>query len=575
MYQLNRYYFFILVFACLQMFCLTSTAQDVDNMLHAKPVVIHGVFSVAGNYNAQSSGGSMQYSHPFNLIISANTNISIYGFSVPLSFMWSPQASSFQQPFNQFSLSPRYKWLQLYLGYQNLNFHPYTLAGQTVFGYGAEITPGKFKLGAIYGRFAKASAIDTVTQSLQPVNFARKGFAAHLGYGSASSYIDLSVIDAHDDSASLHGVDLNKLSAQYGQDIAPAYNLAAGIKARLAIGRHLYWEGIGGASIYTRDMRNSNYPESDLAIYKTVKQFVLINSTTEWYKAYQTAIGYTGNNWSLKFQYQYIDPDFRTMGAYNINNDIQNYTVAPSFYLFKKRLSFVSSFGIQTDNLNKLKSQTSKRFIANLALNAFVNKHLSVSGNFSNYSINVNPELKKIADTIRITQSNKNYSFTPVYTIAGASKTHSVIASANYNSMNDYSNIYAAGLQYRTINTLGTFINYSIHFIPADFTVQTGLNYVNTKGMGLTDQNQGLTLGLTKSFANKTFTGNISGSYLTGKRNGNDTRIYNGTAQISYTIKKHHRFSLNANTNNTTVLAAGGNQQISYSRVDIVYAYQF
>jgi len=557
------------------MFCIKSTAQDVGNMLHARPVAIHGVFSVQGNYNSQSSGGSMQYNNPFNLIISANTNISIYGFSVPLSFMWSPQASSFQQPFNQFSLSPRYKWLQLYLGYQNLNFHPYTLAGQTVFGYGAEITPGKFKLGAIYGRFAKASAIDTVTQTLQPVNFARKGFAAHAGYGSANSYIDISVIDAHDDSASLHGVDLTKLSAQYGQDIAPAYNLAAGLKTRLAIGRHLYWEAIGGASIYTRDIRNSSFPDGDLAIYKTLKQFVLINSTTEWYKAYQTAIGYTANNWSLKFQYQYIDPNFRTMGAYNINNDLQNYTVSPSFFLFKKRLSFVSSFGIQTDNLNKLKPQTSKRFIANLALNAVVNNHLSFSGNFSNYSINVNPELKKIADTIRITQSNKNFSFTPVYTVAGADKTHSIIVSANYNNMSDYSNVYAAGVQYRTINTFITFINYSINFSPADLTVQTSVNYANTNGMGFTDQNQGLTLGLIKSFANKTFTGNISGSYLTGRRNGNNTRIYNGTAQISYTIKKHHRFSLNANTSNTTVFVASANQNISYSRSDIVYTYQF
>src|SRR5687767_2715688 len=106
-----------------------SFAQDVEKMLGAKPVAFSGGLNVTSIfYNAK---GIPNRYLPFNYVITGSPVLSIYGFQVPVTFTIGKQQSSFTQPFNQFGLSPTYKWVTLHAGYRNLFFSPYTLAGHT------------------------------------------------------------------------------------------------------------------------------------------------------------------------------------------------------------------------------------------------------------------------------------------------------------------------------------------------------------------------------------------------------------------------------------------------------------
>lgn len=66
---------------------------------------------------------------PFNYVITGAPVLSLYGMQIPVSFVIGRQQSSFTQPFNQFELSPSYKWVTVHAGYRNLTFSPYTLTG--------------------------------------------------------------------------------------------------------------------------------------------------------------------------------------------------------------------------------------------------------------------------------------------------------------------------------------------------------------------------------------------------------------------------------------------------------------
>src|SRR5690606_7240282 len=101
-------------------------------------------FGLSGGINANNvfyhANGIEERRDPNNYFLSGNLNISIYDWSVPLSFAYSDQHSSFQQPFNQYGLSPTYKWITLHGGYRSMSFSDYTVNGHLFLGGGFDIT---------------------------------------------------------------------------------------------------------------------------------------------------------------------------------------------------------------------------------------------------------------------------------------------------------------------------------------------------------------------------------------------------------------------------------------------------
>src|SRR5579872_5378174 len=170
---------------------LLSTIGFLGLLIHAQaqdlgtasqhPFTMAGSMQLRGiYYNASGISGRRD---PYSYIFSGNLNPTIYSISMPLNFTVSQQENSLSQPFHQFGISPHYKWITVHLGYRSISFSPYTLAGYTMLGAGFELHPGKFRAGFMYGRLNRATALDTSTQSLVPVSFTRKAFAARIGYG--------------------------------------------------------------------------------------------------------------------------------------------------------------------------------------------------------------------------------------------------------------------------------------------------------------------------------------------------------------------------------------------------------
>lgn len=116
-------------------------AQDFSNFRELKPFTYSGTVEARSMfYNATGIANRRQ---PLSYLFSGSPTIGIYGFQIPVSFSFSESDRSFRQPFNQFGMSPNYKWITLHAGYRNLSFSPYTLGGHTMLGGGFELNPGK------------------------------------------------------------------------------------------------------------------------------------------------------------------------------------------------------------------------------------------------------------------------------------------------------------------------------------------------------------------------------------------------------------------------------------------------
>ena len=136
-----------------------------------------------------------------------------------------------QQPFNQFGISPHYRWAKLHLGYNDLFFSPYTLANHRFRGVGLELNPGKLRFGAAYGRFRKPIAQEVINAVPdedaylleEPIPaFGRRAWSAKLGFGTERSFVDLILLRGEDRPESIDTVsDLTFKPAENTWPVCP------------------------------------------------------------------------------------------------------------------------------------------------------------------------------------------------------------------------------------------------------------------------------------------------------------------------------------------------------------------
>jgi hypothetical protein len=524
----------ILILILLYIISNTLQSQNLEGLSRQKPVLLSGGLTARTIF--YDANGIPNRRQPFSYIFTGSPTISIFNsFTIPISFTYSEQDRSFRQPFNQFGMSPYYKWITIHVGYRNINYSQFTLAGHTILGAGIELHPGIFRFGFITGRFNRATPVDTSSKSFQPFTYSNHGTAAKIGIGKGVDFFEVSMLKAKDDINSVHP------PVDYIGTVTPGENIVVGINGQIKFLKNFTFALEAATSLYTRNLENST-PLSDSTnkgITKILGNFISTNSTTERYNAIQTSLLYHEKIFSAKLQYRRVDPDYKTMGAYFFNNDIENITFAPSLNLLKNKFRFGGSIGFQHDNLLKQKQTTSSRVIGSANLSAELNEHFGIDFSYSNYS---NTQLRKtilLGNTFRIAQVSENYSFTPRYILASEKFVHSVIFSANYNIFSSVD---------KTIDNLSDtksnnyFLNYQVTVVPRNLTYTFNLNYTDVKSASYEDGNYGVTLGVNKVLNNSKLTAGWLGSFLKGLHGKSTGLILNQNVTVNYRINKHHSF---------------------------------
>jgi hypothetical protein len=517
---------FLLLFAC----CFKVLSQDVEQLVKAKPFTINGTMGLGlGTY---SVNGIPARQRDFSYIFNGAPTLSIYGVSFPFSIVVSDQQRSYTQPFNQYGISPTYKWITFHAGWQSLEFSPFTLAGHNFLGGGIELNPGKLRFGFIYGRFNKAIEED-LNQPLalaQQAAYKRTGYSTKLGWGTERNHVDVIFLNAKDQVNSLSNTPISTT-------LSPAENMVLGISSKFSFLKHFVFDMDVSGSIYTRNLLSDTVKNLKLDKIGFIKDLITLNASTQLLTASQTSIGYQAANYNVRLKYRRVDPDYKSMGAYYFETDVQNYTMEGTLRLIKGQLQLGGSFGVQNDNILHDKSVRSNRKIG--AANVSFNKpEYGVDLRYTNFGITQDRGLNPIIDMFRVARTNHNLSAMLRYNINDESISHGFVLVGNLQSLvdlneitkpNSKSNSKMANLSYQFGLPKKAFgVNANLSYTVAEVTFGKTIFYGPTLGLSQAVDKGNLGLNASVSYqlqrnndidAGNIFNINFNSSYRLGKRN--------------------------------------------------------
>lgn len=472
---MRNYKYPLIVTMVTLLFILSSNVQGQDLEQIGKAPLLIGNGGISLSQIVQYSPDSMSTATPYSYYLAGNMNFNVLGVvSVPMSFAYTNNqtTANLANPFNRFSLSPSYKWIQTHIGYSSMSFSPYTLAGHEFFGGGVELTPDDhFRVSAMYGRLRKAVPLDSLTQE---TSYKRMGGAFLVEYKNDKVDVTVNMLKARDDINSLHFADRDSFY------IAPEDNLAGSVAVKLNVMDHLTLETEYGLSAVNRDISASDsvggnailIQDGDLAVYD----------------AFRASVSQSSSVGQIGVTYERVAPNYTTFGAYYYTNDFENITIDLASSLIKW-LQWTANAGYQRDNLENQKTNTNKRAIFSVNTTSVISKKVVLGLNFSNVQSFVH--IKDIYNEITETNEYQNLdtlNFTQLNMLAGANVNYVFKADKTQRQNFNFGFTYQEASEQqsdderyvgnRIINAL---LAYQYSLIPQRLNISTSVNHNQNK----------------------------------------------------------------------------------------------
>lgn len=464
-------------------------------------------FTLSGQLGLQmrsydAFGGPLRQD-PFFYTLNANLNVRVYQVDIPFSMVvtaknqesslpswkeisesFKDKVSSLNRRFARFGLSPHYKWAKLHIGHRSMSFSKYTLDNLNFKGIGAELTPGKVRLAVMAGQLAKAEPIDLslVTPNI-PV-YQRTGWGAKVGYGDEQSSIDLSIFKAKDDATSIF------IPANLVNQPAAEENLALGIQAQ-----KLFFKKVRAKIEYASSTLSPNALDAETGKSSLTSVLLKNRTTTENSSAIDASLAFEGKSFIAGVQFKRIDPNYRTLGAYFFNRDVQEFLGNLAFNLLDNKLNLVLNGGLQSNNLDNSKPATTQRIV--YAINAvYTSGGFTANATYNNNTTDVGYVLSQNLDSLNVVIVTKDLGVQFNYTPENQGDTkHSFSLSANLQDVNDdiVNRDQSAASKVLVAN-----VGYHL-MLPSEWKIQSRINYNQNEISGIEITRYGAGFGVAKA----------------------------------------------------------------------------
>jgi hypothetical protein len=516
------------------------TLDAIDQVGFKKGIHANGTVNLSSV--AYAASGIAARRNPFEWFATGSLNLNFFGISAPFTFSYTNARVSYSQPFNRIKIIPQYKWAKLHLGSGYMNFNDYTLANHVFSGYGIELTPKQFKFMAMKGTLQEAVLYNP--QNPSAAAYKRKGMGFLAGIDKAKWGLELSALQAKDDPTSLPFVPPTTT-------VFPQSNLTASIKAKAQITRWLRIDGTYAMSALTTgnstasdtsvisDKENSSNPQPGGA-YSLFAGLYPKKTNTSYFDAVDLSAGLLFKKFNLQLKYNRVAPGYTSLGAYYMNNDMENFTVAPALSLLQGKINIAGNAGLQRNNLDHSKNATNKRLVAsgNIALN--LNQHWSFNTVFSNFTMHTrvrpqnDPFYVNGLDSLNFYQINRTLTQMAMYNWGNKNVRQSVLLTVSLQQAEDATNT-------DTTENTNTFLTsnaaYTYMYVPNALSVSAAFNYYTNHVLDMQTDFYGPSLTITKSFLDKRLPVNAGLTYnattISGKNAGN---VINARAGASYSF---------------------------------------
>lgn len=503
-------------------------------------------FRISGSLNGSGIGyaaaGIPARRDPFYWLLSGNLTLSYWQITAPFSFTLSQQDQTFRypQPFNQFGVSPTYKFVTLHLGYRSMNFSEFTLAGTIFMGVGIDVAPPNsfVKVSAMYGRLAKARIVGGLNDVEFGIpSYERWGFGTKVTLGRNGQETDLILFRGKDDPSSLPDTLAAKLN------VSPAENFVWGLNLRRSIGKRFSVNAEYALSAYTKDIRD---PEVKLLSYKYANYLGNLYTPTissQFNAAFQGQVNYKAERYQLNLKYRRLGPEYRTMGSPFMNNDFEDITGGVATSFFDSKLNVSANIGVQKNNLDHNQETQVKRFIGSINTSFVFSDKLNVSLSYSNF--NSTTRLDRFyqqsqpdqVDSLLFLQVTNSINATVNYNLGQGDITRSIIVNNAYQLASDNQSNKSV---FYNINA-----GYQVNNTPAGISYNLNMNFNSNEVGDFNNLSIGPTATVSKLFFNKKLKSMLSSACLQAYQSGSRiSTTLTARAGCSYATKSKHAFGL-------------------------------
>ncbi|AMC10781.1 hypothetical protein Lupro_05790 [Lutibacter profundi] len=381
-----------------------------------------------------------------------------------------------QNPRNNISINPEYKWIKGYLGTQTPSYSELTTGDTPIFGIGIELNPEKFIFSANYGLSQRAIESDLFLNIIGA--YKQEILATRIGYGKIEgTKITLNFVKVKDDINSVINTPLYD---------TPIEGLTTSSLIELKIKEKLLFKTETAASIFTTNLNNSfsiNNPTIE-----SLNNIITINASSKGDISHVSSLDYISKKITVGGEIRYIGSGFVPVGYRNIEKDVLDYKIKSSFKLFKDKTSINGMFGIRRNNVKNTNLQSTKRVISNINVFSQVSETFSINANYSNFGFNNN----EINNLIRIEMINNSFSLSPSYKFKSEKINHQINVNGSLNIFDQFdaiSNSFVAtksknlSLNY---NLMFQEIPLNINFISLFFNNEMPLSTIKMSNYGTT-----------------------------------------------------------------------------------------
>lgn len=334
---------------------------------------------------------------PYNLFrYSFNPTLAIGKWNIPLNFNFSPMLNNFASvtgnkqniwqfltnPANNFGIRPKIGTTEILLGTQNLQYSDLSTGDLGVFGYGLNLSPGKFRIKLFNG--VSQSPVNYIAPTIIPPSFGvagayqRNQWMAQLGLEKEGKYFaGFNLVKSIDKRSSVTSLPLSPIDPQENMVVSFLANTTTGK------GWNLHIEL--GQSFHTKNLNMALSPTP----VEDFKPFINSHTSTNKDNAAKLGISKKGKDWETGVKFNYYGVGYYTSGYPFMNNDRMEYLANTRFNTWKKKMNIVASIGQRFGNLSRTNGpDLSKQIIANVNVFTQFTDRFNMNMSFNNFGFN-------------------------------------------------------------------------------------------------------------------------------------------------------------------------------------------
>ncbi|HVK96602.1 MAG TPA: hypothetical protein VM368_02240 [Flavisolibacter sp.] len=366
---------------------------------------------------------TLQFSKDFSIPFNFNFVTQPTNFAGPYAGIKSQNLGQFiTNPANNFGINPKYKWAELQLGTQYLNYSNLSTGDIGTFGIGFDLRPSIFRVKYFVG--SSQRSINYVPPPTAPPGtpgaFERNHWMTQFGVEKEGNYRFL--VNA------VHGEDRSATLVSWPPLVQPQENFNYSLIADKYFNKGWYIRTEAAQSYYTKNKNTPATYVKDL----TLSPFIFSRASTQKDYAGEASIGKKSEKFDLSYTSKYIGAGFQTMGFPYLQPDHWDNTLNTRFTAWQNKMNVVASAGLRKNNVNNT-SLKSNQFIGNINWFTQFSERFSLNANYNNFGFTAPSGFNPFG----IKNVSNDFGITPTYIWSNEKKVNILTFSYNYSKYDE------------------------------------------------------------------------------------------------------------------------------------------